>query len=146
MYYLGSAMKMTKSLEDYLEAIHRHIQDSGGARVVDIARSIGVRMPSVNNAVKELSKLGLVDYERYQHLKMTPEGERMAALIFKRHTLLHDFLTAIGVSEANAESDACSMEHILSAETIERVRDLTLKITRTKKRKSVRPRKSAPLK
>jgi len=135
---------MTKSLEDYLEAIHRHIQDSGGARVVDIARSLGVRMPSVNNAVKELSKLGLVEYERYQHLKMTPEGERRAALIYKRHTLLHDFLTAIGVSEANAESDACSMEHILSAETIERFKDLTLKISRTPKARTARTQGSAP--
>ena len=134
---------MTKSLEDYLEAIHRHIQDTGGARVVDIARSLGVRMPSVNNAVKELSKIGLVEYERYHHLKMTAEGERMAALIYKRHTLLRDFLTAIGVSEANAESDACSMEHILSAETIERFRDMTLKITRAKKKKPARTQRGA---
>ena len=97
---------MTKSLEDYLEAIHRHIQEFGSARVVDIATVLSVKMPSVNNAVKELSKLGLVEYEKYHHLKMTPEGERVAKAIYKRHTLLKSFLMAIGVSEATAEADA----------------------------------------
>ena len=79
---------MTKSLEDYLEAIHRHAQEAGGARVVDIAHALGVKMPSVNNAVKELAKLGYVEYERYHRLKTTPEGERRAQTIYRRHKLL----------------------------------------------------------
>ena len=118
---------MTKSLEDYLEAIHRLIQDTGGARVVDVAKALGVTMPSVNSAVKELSKLGFIDYEKYQHIQITPEGERRAAMIFRRHTLLKDFLLSIGVSEANAETDACSMEHILSDETMDRLQSITEK-------------------
>ena len=126
---------MIKSLEDYLEAIHRHIQEFGSARVVDIATVLSVKMPSVNNAVKELSKLGLVEYEKYHHLKMTPEGERVAKAIYKRHTLLKSFLVAIGVSEATAEADACSMEHILSAETIDRFKSHTQKIMRAAPKK-----------
>lgn len=118
---------MTKSLEDYLEAIHRQIQETGSARVVDVAKTLGVKMPSVNNAVKELSKLGFIEYEPYQHIKMTEDGVRRAAMIFKRHTLLKNFLISIGVSEQNAETDACSMEHILSNETVERFQELTEK-------------------
>lgn len=118
---------MTKSLEDYLEAIHRQIQETGSARVVDVAKTLGVKMPSVNNAVKELSKLGFIEYEPYQHIKMTDAGVRRAAMIFKRHTLLKNFLISIGVSEKNAETDACSMEHILSNETVERFQELTEK-------------------
>ncbi|MGI5868883.1 MAG: metal-dependent transcriptional regulator [Kiritimatiellia bacterium] len=120
---------MTKSLEDYLEAIHRHVQEGGGdARVVDIANALGVKMPSVTNAVKELAKLGYVEYERYQRIKMTPEGERMAQAICRRHQFLKDFLLAAGVSETQAEADACAMEHILSEETMERLRDLVKKM------------------
>ena len=125
---MAKAIQMTKSLEDYLEAIHRLIQDTGIARVVDVAKTLGVTMPSVNSAVKELSKLGFIDYEKYQHIQITPEGERRAAKIFKRHTQLKDFLLAIGVSEANAEMDACAMEHILSEETMERLQSITSRL------------------
>lgn len=122
---------MTKSLEDYLEAIHRQIAETGVARVVDVAHILGVKMPSVNNAVKELAKLGFVEYERYKEIKITDEGRRQAALIFKRHTLLKSFLLSIGVSEVNAEKDACSMEHILSAETLDRLKSATVKKRKT---------------
>ncbi len=115
---------MTKSLEDYLEAIHRQIQETGSARVVDVAKTLGVKMPSVNNAVKELTKLGFIEYERYHHIKMTVDGVRRAATIYKRHTMLKSFLLFIGVSENNAEADACAMEHILSNETVERFWDI----------------------
>ena len=120
---------MTKSLEDYLEAIHRHAQEAGGARVVDIAHALGVKMPSVNNAVKELAKLGYVEYERYHRLKTTPEGERRAQTIYRRHKLLKDFLLAAGVSEAHAETDACAIDDILSAETPGRLKDLMRRMT-----------------
>ena len=114
-------MAMSKSLEDYLEAIHRQVQVSGGARVVDIAHVLGVKMPSVNNAVRELATLGLIEYTPYQQIHLTPEGGRRAAEIFHRHTTLKAFLLSIGVSEANAEADACAMEHVLSAETLQRL-------------------------
>ena len=114
-------MAMSKSLEDYLEAIHRQVQVSGGARVVDIAHVLGVKMPSVNNAVRELATLGLIEYTPYQQIHLTPEGGRRAAEIFYRHTTLKTFLLSIGVSESNAESDACAMEHVLSAETLQRL-------------------------
>jgi DtxR family Mn-dependent transcriptional regulator len=122
---------MTKSLEDYLEAIHRQVQASGGARVVDIANALGVKMPSVNNAVRELSTLGLLEHSPYQQLHLTPEGERVAVDIYKRHTTLKDFLVTIGVSEENAEADACSMEHVLSAETLKRLAVATIKMRKS---------------
>jgi len=118
---------MTKSLEDYLEAIHRQISETGIARVVDVAHVLGVKMPSVNNAVKELAKLGYVEYERYREIKITDEGKRRAEMIFERHTILKSFLLSIGVSEENADRDACSMEHILSAETLDKLKSATVK-------------------
>ena len=119
---------MTKSLEDYLEAIHRQAQATGGARVVDIAHALGVKMPSVNNAVRELAALGLIAHTPYQQLHLTVEGERVATGIFKRHTMLKTFLKAIGVSEDHAETDACAMEHVLSDETLQRLDEATARM------------------
>lgn len=118
-------MAMSKSLEDYLEAIHRQVQASGGARVVDIAHVLGVKMPSVNNAVRELSTLGLIAYTPYQQIHLTAEGERRAAEIFRRHKMLKAFLLSIGVSESNAETDACAMEHVLNEETVKCLAEAT---------------------
>ncbi len=118
-------MAMTKSLEDYVEAIYRLREENGTARVVDVAKSLGVKMPSVNNAVKELARLGLVHYERYHDLRLTPAGELAAKEVYERHRALKAFLLALGISEENAENDACQMEHILSAETIDCFRRAT---------------------
>jgi DtxR family Mn-dependent transcriptional regulator len=85
-------------------------------------------MPSVNNAVRELATLGLIEYTPYQQIHLTPEGGRRAAEIFHRHTTLKAFLLSIGVSERNAESDACAMEHVLSAETLQRLAAATLRM------------------
>lgn len=116
---------MTKSLEDYLEAIYRLIHETGDAHVVDVAKLMNVKMPSVNNAVKELAGLGLVNYEKYHELKLTPAGEAAAKNVYTCHLTLKNFLLSLGISEENAEADACAMEHILSAETITAFRNAT---------------------
>ncbi len=116
---------MTKSLEDYVEAIYRLSQDGGRARVVDVAAMLHVKMPSVNNAVKELARLKLVKYEKYRELILTEEGTAVAQKVYEHHILLKKFLLSLGVSEENAENDACSMEHILSEETMECFRRAT---------------------
>ena len=114
---------MTKSLEDYLEEIHVLIRDKGQARVRDVALALHVKMPSVVKAIGELKKLGLATQEPYGDIELTDEGARMAAQVLGRHTQIKAFLLKLGVGEANAEKDACLMEHILSAETMERMQE-----------------------
>ena len=113
---------MTKSLEDYVEAIYRLAEEGGRARVVDVASMLRVKMPSVNNAVKELARLSLVKYEKYREIVLTDEGIAVAKKVYEHHLILKRFLLSLGVSEENAENDACSMEHILSEETIDCIR------------------------
>lgn len=110
---------MTKSLEDYLEAIYLLSMQTGFTRVVDVANKLHVKMPSVNNAVKELANLELLRYERYREIVITEEGVLVAKKVFEHHTAIKKFLLSLGVSEENAEHDACAMEHILSEETME---------------------------
>ena len=80
-------------------------------------------MPSVVKAIGELKKLELATQEPYGNIELTEKGRRVASLVLGRHTLLKAFLQKLGVSESIAEKDACLMEHILSAETMERIQD-----------------------
>ena len=114
---------MTKSLEDYIEVVYVLIQEKRRARVRDIATSLKVKMPSVVKGISELKKLGLVLQEPYGDVELTPKGRRIATMILNRHKQIREFLMKLGVSRRIADKDACLMEHILSAETMDKIRD-----------------------
>lgn len=116
---------MTQSLEDYLEAIHRLIELKGSACVSDVAALLDVKMPSVVKAIHELKSLELVTQEPYSSILLTVKGERLAKMVLARHKLLTSFLIKLGVSPDTADMDACRMEHILSAETLDKIRTYT---------------------
>ena len=114
---------MTKSLEDYIEVVYVLIHEKRRARVRDIATALKVKMPSVVKALTELKKLALVTQEPYGDVELTAKGRRIATIILNRHRKIRDFLMKIGVSSRIADKDACLMEHILSAETMDKIRD-----------------------
>ena len=118
---------MTKSLEDYIEVVYVLIQEKRRARVRDIAGKLKVKMPSVVKAIGELKKLGLVTQEPYGDVELTAKGRRIATIILNRHNKIREFLMRIGVSRRIADKDACLMEHILSAETMDKIRDFLKK-------------------
>ena len=118
---------MTKSLEDYIEVVYVLIQEKRRARVRDIAGKLKVKMPSVVKAIGELKKLGLVTQEPYGDVELTAKGRRIATIILNRHNKIRDFLMLIGVSKRIADKDACQMEHIISVETFDRIRDFLRK-------------------
>lgn len=113
---------VTQSLEDYLETIYLLIKDTGSACVRDVAKSMGVKMPSVVKALHELKGLELVTQEPYAPIELTKKGELIAKSVLARHELLKSFLVSLGVSPKTADEDACRMEHILSVETLEKIR------------------------
>ena len=127
--------KLTQSLEDYLEVIHVLLQTNKIARIRDIAAALTVKMPSVARAVAELKKQGLVSQEPYSGVELTEEGKRVAVGILNRHLLLRQFLIHLGVSDDNANTDACNMEHILSAETLAKIEEFMKSVENLNKRK-----------
>ena len=127
--------KLTQSLEDYLEVIHVLLQTNKIARIRDIAAAPTVKMPSVARAVAELKKQGLVSQEPYSGVELTEEGKRVAVVILNRHLLLRQFLIHLGVSDDNANTDACNMEHILSAETLAKIEEFMKSVENLNKRK-----------
>ena len=118
---------MTQSLEDYLEAIYIIRDEGRPAQVRDVASAVGVKMPSVVRALHELKKLELVVQQPYGPIELTAKGLRLAKHVLGRHKLISSFLIMLGVSKRNADRDACLMEHILSAETLDKIRDYTEK-------------------
>jgi DtxR family Mn-dependent transcriptional regulator len=116
---------MTQSLEDYLEMVS-FLADEGEVRVTDIASRLKVSKPSVLTALRILEEQGLVKHERYGTVALTHAGLGKAAEIRERHSLLTSFLrNVVGVSDDTAEKDACKMEHLLSEETLKKIKALT---------------------
>jgi DtxR family Mn-dependent transcriptional regulator len=123
LFVLNQA-RMTQSLEDYLEAVS-FLADSGAVRVTDIASRLGVSKPSVLVALRSLEERGLLEHERYRGVILTGIGAVRAAEIRDRHEFLTAFLRdVVGVSQEIAEKDACRMEHVLSEETMKRMREI----------------------
>lgn len=111
----------SKSIEDYLEAIYNIISEKGYVRAKDIAKHLDVTPPSVSAMLSRLKENDLIFYEKYGGLTLTPEGERTARSVKKKHDTLKKLLEIIYVSEDVAEKDACDMEHNLSPESVEQL-------------------------
>ncbi|MCK4421623.1 metal-dependent transcriptional regulator [candidate division WOR-3 bacterium] len=117
-------MKLTQSLEDYLEAILLLKKERDVVRVKDIGDKLGVRAASVVGAIESLEEKGFVEHERYGYVYLTESGKKRAEAVYKRHKSLFKFLTEIlGVSHEVAERDACNIEHQLSKETFSKLLD-----------------------
>ncbi len=137
---------MTKSLEDYIEAIFVLIRQKGAARVRDVAADLHVKMPSVVKAMAELKKLELVTQEPYGDIELTAKGRRVANSVLARHTILKAFLVKLGVTEKVADNDACLMEHILSAQTMARIRNFLGKTPAAPEKPAATKKKAKPKK
>jgi DtxR family Mn-dependent transcriptional regulator len=113
---------MTQSLEDYLEMVS-FLSDDGEVRVTDIASRLGVSKPSALTAIRNLEEQGLLEHERYRAVTLTQKGAIRASEIRDRHSFLTSFLhDVLGVNPETAEDDACKMEHILSEETLKKMK------------------------
>lgn len=99
------------------------LSEDGEVRVTDIASRLGVSKPSVLSALKTLEEQELLEHKRYQTVTLTKKGTIKSAEIRNRHQFLTNFLIAVvGVDAVTAERDACKMEHILSPETIKKMK------------------------
>ena len=117
---------LTKAGEDYLESIYRLALEGadgdGGVRSVDVAERLGVSKASVNKAVSVLKDLGMVEQSRYGRVTLTPEGEAYAVRVWSAHRTLRAYLEGeLGVAHEVADEEACLMEHVLSADTLNRL-------------------------
>ena len=118
----------SSAVEDYLESILELINTKGYARVVDIAARLGISQASVTNMVQRLDSEGLLHYEKYRGLILTTAGEELARNITRRHEVLTEFLTLLGLDANTVYHDVEGMEHHISPQTLRAIEGLVARL------------------
>ena len=111
-----------ESVEDYLETILMLQKNMGQVRSIDIANEMNFTKPSVSVAMKNLREKGYITMASDGYITLTESGKERAESVLERHTILTDLLSRIGVSEETAKEDACKIEHDLSEESFEAIK------------------------
>lgn len=115
---------ISPSGEDYLEAVLVIQKKRGMVRSVDVARHMGVSKPSVCHAVSTLKEGGFLTMDDDFFLHLTEIGREVAESTYEKHRFFTDLLTDAGVEAAKAEQDACRMEHVISEESFQKLKEL----------------------
>lgn len=115
-------MALTASMENYLKTIRLLKQNLGTVRCMDVAREMGVTLPSVSRAVKELVRMKHVTRGTDGSICLTSSGEQIADEICERHQFFTQKLIDAGVDPKTARQDACGIEHAISTEAFEKLK------------------------
>ncbi|MCH5314708.1 MAG: metal-dependent transcriptional regulator [Eubacterium sp.] len=114
---------MQESGEMYLETILVLSKKNNSVRALDVAEHLGYSKPSVSRAVGILKKNGYIESYADNSLHLTDSGRQIAEKIYERHTVLTEVLKMLGVKEETAVKDACKIEHDISDESFEAIKD-----------------------
>ena len=116
-------MEIHQSAEDYLETILILRERIGQVRSIDIATEMNYTKPSISVAMKKLRENGYIQVDSDGFITLTDSGYEIASNIYNRHQVLTSFFVSLGVDEKVAAEDACKIEHDLSEETFEKIRE-----------------------
>jgi len=116
-------MRLHRSGEDYLEAMLILDQKHGYVRSSDVAEQLSVTKPSVTNATRLLREGGFLTMDEEKLIHLTELGREVAESIYERHCILTEGLIYLGVDPEMAEQDACRIEHDISRETFEKLKE-----------------------
>ena len=105
--------------EDYVELIADLLATSGEARLVDIARRLGVSHPTAVKSIRRLKREGLATARPYRGVFLTQAGHELAERVRARHRVVVELLVSLGVPEEAAEADAEGIEHHVSQVTLD---------------------------
>ena len=113
----------TESLEMYLENILVLQNNKGCVRSIDIAHRTGYSKPSVSRAVKLLQKDSCIEVDADGYITLTEKGKEIASKILDRHKIISSFFIYLGVDENTATEDACRIEHVISDQSFEKLKN-----------------------
>ena len=114
---------LNESAENYLETILILSQKLPVVRSVAIANELGFKKSSVSVAMKNLREKEHIKVDEQGFIHLTPSGLEIANMIYERHTLLSSWLIHLGVPADVAAADACKMEHVISKESFEAIKE-----------------------
>ena len=116
-------MGIHESGEMYLETIHVLYKKNGRVRSIDVSEYMGYSKPSVSRAVGLLKKGGYILVDKEGYITLTESGLSVAEKIYERHTLLTNLLVRLGVRPEVASEDACRLEHAISDDSFEAIKN-----------------------
>lgn len=116
-------MHTNESAENYLETILILSKSHPVVRSVDVATELGFKKSSVSVAMKKLREANQITVSPEGYLYLTDTGREIAEKIYERHLFLSEWLERLGVDAAIAASDACKMEHVISSESFEAIKN-----------------------
>ena len=116
-------MQIHESAENYLETILVLRNRKGSVRSIDIATELGFSKPSVSIAMKNQRENAYNAVDDSGNITLLEKGRQIAEMIYERHTLLQDWLITLGVDPKIAAEDACRIEHVISAESFQAIKD-----------------------
>ena len=121
-------MNLLESGEDYLEAILMLSTKQKDVHAIDVANELNFSKPSVSIALKKLKEGGYIDIDEHNHLHLTDSGMEVAQKIYERHILLTQILIELGVDSEVAAKDACKLEHDLTTQSFQAIKNYYNKI------------------
>jgi Mn-dependent DtxR family transcriptional regulator len=110
----------TSRLEDYLEAIYNLNEENGYVSVADISDRLAVKPPTVSNMIKNLADRGYLEHQRYRGMRLTPSGDKIARSVIKRHKIISNLISMLGVDDMTAYVDTEGLEHHVHPSTLRR--------------------------
>lgn len=116
-------MNINESAENYLETILILSKTLPVVRSVDIATELGFKKSSVSIAMKNLREKKYITVSESGYITLTESGKEIADMIYERHELFTSWLISLGVDEKTASEDACRMEHVISKESFEAIKN-----------------------
>ncbi len=121
-------MHLQESGEMYLETVYILSKKLENVRSIDVCEYMGYSKPSVSRAIGLLKNGGFITVDSNGYLTLTPEGSSVAKSMFERHTILTEFLVKLGVAETIASEDACKIEHHISEDSFNAIKNFSEKI------------------
>ncbi len=121
-------MHLQESGEMYLETVYILTKKSDSVRSIDICEYMGYSKPSVSRAIGLLKSGGYINVDGKGYITLTEEGTSVALKMFERHTMLTDFLVRLGVDEKIASEDACKIEHHISEDSFNAIKNYVSKL------------------
>ena len=116
-------MQIHESAENYLETILMLSKKLPVVRSVDIANELDFKKSSVSIAMKNLREGGKITVTQAGYIYLTDSGREIAEMIYERHQWLTNWLISLGVDGNIAAEDACKMEHVISKESFEALKN-----------------------